>query len=163
MKINNVEKKMSNGGPETRKLDMSEFIRLADADKIKADVENEIIQLLNEKFREQRKPGESFSDWLNRTPREELLKLELSGGGKVISISDYLKQREEPKIKKIDLAQGDFEKTVSGKWYSARFFSCWDRIIFLSFMFSSVLSFILTISFLLWIFSSLISSYRSWI
>ena len=29
-------------------------------------------------------------------------------------ISDYLKQREEPKIKKIDLAQGDFEKTVSG-------------------------------------------------
>ena len=114
MKINNVEKKMSNGGPETRKLDMSEFIRLADADKIQSDVENEIIQLLNEKFREQRKPGESFSDWLNRTPREELLKLELSGGGKVISISDYLKQREEPKIKKIDLAQGDFEKTVSG-------------------------------------------------
>ena len=48
MKINNVEKKMSGGGPETRKLDMSEFIRLADADKIKADVENEIIQLLNE-------------------------------------------------------------------------------------------------------------------
>ena len=84
MKINNVEKKMSGGGPETRELDMSEFIRLADADKIKADVENEIIQLLNEKFREQRKPGESFSDWLNRTPREELLKLELSGGGKVI-------------------------------------------------------------------------------
>ena len=114
MKINNVEKKMSGGGPETRKLDMSEFIRLADADKIKADVENEIIQLLNEKFREQRKPGESFSDWLNRTPREELLKLELSGGGKVISISDYLKQREEPKIKKIDLAQGDFNKTVAG-------------------------------------------------
>ena len=83
---------------------MSEFIRLADADKIKADVENEIIQLLNEKFREQRKPGESFSDWLNRTPREELLKLELSGGGKVISISDYLKQKEDIPIKKIDLA-----------------------------------------------------------
>ena len=34
--------------------------------------------------------------------------------GKVISISDYLKQKEEPKIKKINLAQGDFEKTVSG-------------------------------------------------
>ena len=109
MKINNVEKKMSNGGPETRKLDMSEFIRLADADKIQSDVENEIIQLLNEKFLEQRKPGETFDSWLKRTPREELLKLELSGGGKVISISDYLKQREEPKIKKIDLAHGDFE------------------------------------------------------
>ena len=40
--------------------------------------------------------------------------MELSGGGKVISIQDFLKQREEPKIKKIDLAQGDFEKTVAG-------------------------------------------------
>ena len=57
---------------------------------------------------------EKFSDWLNRTPKEELLKLELGSGGKVISISDYLKQKEEPKIKKINLAQGDFEKTVSG-------------------------------------------------
>ena len=65
MKINNVEKKMSNGGPETRKLDMSEFIRLADADKIQSDVENEIIQLLNEKFLEQRKPGETFDSSKN--------------------------------------------------------------------------------------------------
>ena len=105
---------MSSGGPDTPRLNMEQFIKLADADKIQSDLENEIIQLLNEKFLDQKKPGESFSDWLKRTPREELLKLELSGGGKVISISDYLKQREEPKIKKIDLAQGDFEKTVSG-------------------------------------------------
>ena len=112
--INNIEKAMSGGGKDTPRLNMEQFIRLADADKIKSDVENEIIRLLDEKFRDQRKPGESFSDWLNRTPKEELLKLELSGGGKVISISDYLKQKEEPKIKKINLAQGDFEKTVSG-------------------------------------------------
>ena len=114
MKLNNVEKAMSNGGPDTKKIDMSEFIRLADKEKIQSDLENEIIQLLNEKFREQRKPGESIKDFIRRIPKEELLKLELSGGGKVISISDYLKQREEPKIKKIDLAQGDFEKTVAG-------------------------------------------------
>ena len=93
---------------------MSEFIRLADKEKIQSDLENEIIQLLNEKFREQRKPGESIKDFIRRIPKEELLKLELSGGGKVISIQDFLKQREEPKIKKIDLAQGDFEKTVAG-------------------------------------------------
>jgi hypothetical protein len=93
---------------------MEQFIKLADADKIQSDLENEIIQLLNEKFLDQKKPGESFSDWLKRTPREELLKLELSGGGKVIMLSDYLKQKEKPKIKKIDLAQGDFEKTVAG-------------------------------------------------
>ena len=112
--FNSIEKRLSGGGKDTPRLNMEQFIRLADADKIKSDVENEIIRLLDEKFRDQRKPGESFTDWLNRTPKEELLKLELSGGGKVISISDYLKQKEEPKIKKINLAQGDFEKTVSG-------------------------------------------------
>jgi|TARA_R100000231_G_scaffold137434_1_gene113845 hypothetical protein len=112
--INNIEKAMSGGGKDTPRLNMEQFIRLADADKIQSDLENEIIRLLDEKFRDQRKPGETFNEWLNRTPKEELLKLELSGGGKVISISDYLKQKEEPKIKKINLAQGDFEKTVSG-------------------------------------------------
>ena len=112
--LNSIDKRLSGGGENTPRLNMEQFIRLADADKIQSDLENEIIQLLNEKFRDQRKPGESFSDWLNRTPKEELLKLELSGGGKVISISDYLKQKEEPKIKKINLAQGDFEKTVAG-------------------------------------------------
>ena len=114
MKLNNVDKAMSNGGPDTKKIDMSEFIRLADKEKIQSDLENEIIQLLNEKFREQRKPGETFDSWLKRTPREELLKLELSNGGKVIMLSDYLKQKEKPRIKTIDLAQGDFEKTVAG-------------------------------------------------
>ena len=110
----NIEKKMSSGGPDTPRLNMEQFIKLADADKIQSDLENEIIQLLNEKFLDQKKPGESFSDWLKRTPKEELLKLELSGGGKVIMLSDYLKQNEKPKIKKIDLAQGDFEKTDAG-------------------------------------------------
>jgi hypothetical protein len=108
-----VEKRMSSGGPETKKMDMKTFIEMADAEKINADVENEIIEILNQKFREQRKPGESFSEWLNRTPREELIKLQLDKGGRVISISEYLKQRETPKIKKIDLAQGDFDKTVA--------------------------------------------------
>ena len=112
--LNSIDKRLSGGGENTPRLNMEQFIRLADADKIQSDLENEIIRLLDEKFRDQRKPGESFKEWLNRTPKEELLKLELSGGGKVISISDYLKQKEEPKIKKINLAQSDFEKTVSG-------------------------------------------------
>ena len=112
--LNSIDKRLSGGGVNTPRLNMEQFIRLADADKIQSDLENEIIRLLDEKFRDQRKPGESFKEWLNRTPKEELLKLELSGGGKVISISDYLKQKEEPKIKKINLAQGDFEKTVAG-------------------------------------------------
>ena len=114
MKINNVEKIMSSGGPEMEPMDMQQFIKLADAEKFEADSLNEIIEALREKFDEQKKPGESFSDWLKRTPKEELLKLELSGGGKVIMLSDYLKQKRKPPIKKIDLAQGDFEKTVAG-------------------------------------------------
>ena len=108
-----VEKKMSSGGADTKKMDMKTFIEMADAEKINADVENEIIEILNQKFREQRKPGESFSEWLNRTPRDELIKLQLDKRVRVISISEYLKQRETPKIKKIDLAQGDFDKTVA--------------------------------------------------
>jgi hypothetical protein len=39
-------------------------------------------------------------------------RIRLDKGG-VVSLSDYLKQKEKPKIKKIDLAQGDFEKTVA--------------------------------------------------
>ena len=54
----------------------------------------------------------------SESPREEfeldLGSIELDKGGVVISLSDYLKQKEKPKIKKIDLAQGDFEKTVAG-------------------------------------------------
>ena len=112
--INSIEKRMSGGGKDTPRLNMQQFIKLADMDKIKSDVEEEIIQILNEKFRRERKPGESYDEWFDRTPVEELIKLELNKGGNVISISDYLKQKEEPKIKEINLAQGDFEKTVAG-------------------------------------------------
>ena len=93
---------------------MEKFIQLADKDKIRSDIEGEIIRLLNEKFRDQRKPGESFSDWLNRTPKDELLKLELKNGGNVVDFLSYLKQKQKPKVKEINLAQGDFEKTVAG-------------------------------------------------
>ena len=108
----NVEKRLEGGGPETPKLNMKQFIELADAEKIQSDLEGDIIQLLNEKFLDQKKPGESFSDWLKRTPREELLKLELSNGGKVIMLSDYLKQKEPIKIKKINLDAAAPGKTL---------------------------------------------------
>ena len=114
MKTQNIEKKLTAGGKDTPKLNMEKFIKLADKDKIRSDIEGEIIRLLNEKFRDQRKPGESFSDWLNRTPKDELLKLELKNGGNVVDFLSYLKQKQKPKVKEINLAQGDFEKTVAG-------------------------------------------------
>ena len=81
--LDNVEKRMSAGGEQTPKLNMEQFIKLADKEKIKSDVENEIIRLLDEKFQDQKKPGESFQEWINRTDKEELIKLELKDGGPV--------------------------------------------------------------------------------
>ena len=47
----------------------------------------------------------SFSDWLRTKDKDYLLRLPLGlkDGGNVISISSYLKQREKPKIKKLNL------------------------------------------------------------
>ena len=105
MGINNlVEKKMSAGGPEIKKLDMEQFIKLEDDEKIKSDVENKILEILLDKYNNQKEPGESFNDWLKRTPREELIRINLKDGSNVVSISDYLKQKEPVKIKQLDLA-----------------------------------------------------------
>ena len=47
-RTSNIEKKLSGGGPNTPPLDMSEFIKLADADKYEFDALNERLELLNE-------------------------------------------------------------------------------------------------------------------
>ena len=109
---NSIEKKMSSGGEDLSPLDMNDFIRLADAETIKADTENDLFEAIQQKYLEQRRPGESIISWLNRTDVEELRRIELKDGSKVIDFAEYSKLKN-PKIKKIDLAQGDFEKTVS--------------------------------------------------
>ena len=114
MKINNVEKIMSSGGPEMDPMDMQQFIKLADAEKFEADSLNEIIEALREKFEEQKKPGESFDSWLNRTPRQEIIKLSMKDGGKVIDLARYRKMKEPPKVKPISLSDiFDLNRTVS--------------------------------------------------
>ena len=66
---------------------------------------------------------EELKDWKKENPDKDemdfykekgiaIKRIQLDKGG-VVSLSDYLKQREKPKDKKIDLAQGDFEKTVA--------------------------------------------------
>ena len=114
MKINNVEKIMSSGGPEMEPMDMQQFIKLADAEKFEADSLNEIIEALREKFDEQKKPGESFNSWLNRTPRDEIIRLSKKDGGKIIDLSQYRKMKEPPKVKPISLSDiFDLNRTVS--------------------------------------------------
>ena len=68
---------------------------------------------------------EELKDWKKKNPGKDemdfyeekgitIKRIQLDKGGVVVSLSDYLKQKQKPKIKKIDLAQGDFNKTVAG-------------------------------------------------
>ena len=94
-----------------------ELIKLAKDEKdILFDVEGEIIDILRNNYDKEKVPGQSFLDWLGTKDREYLIKipLGLKEGGEVIDFLSYLKQKEKPRIKTIDLAQGDFEKTVAG-------------------------------------------------
>jgi hypothetical protein len=112
--FNNIDKPLSGGGPEMAPLDMQQFIKLADAEKFEADSLNEIIETLREKFDEEKKPGESFDSWLKRTPREDILKISLKDGGKVIDLAQYRKMKEPPKVKPISLSDiFDLNRTVS--------------------------------------------------
>ena len=100
----NIEKALSGGGPNETPLDMEQFIRMADAEKIEFDVMQDLIDTIQQDFEKERKAGESLIDWLKSKPTEYFKRIELSGGGKVISITDYLKSKEKPKIKELDLA-----------------------------------------------------------
>ena len=101
--INNIEKAMSGGGRQLPSLDMNEFIKLADAEKINADAENDLFEAIQKKFLEQKKPGESFNSWINRADVEELRRIKLSDGGKVLDFGKY-KKSKNAKVKEIDLA-----------------------------------------------------------
>ena len=116
MKISNVEKRMTSGGPETPRLNFKDLI-VADAEKIEFDALNERLELLKEEWLNKREPGETFNSWFKRTPREEIIKLSLAGGGKVIKFSDYKK----PKIKEINLSDYfDLGRTLSSLSKSER-------------------------------------------
>ena len=98
-----VDKPMESKGDGAAK---KELIKLAkdEADLI-FDIESEITDILTEEFKKEKKPRQSFLDWLDTKPKSYFLKLPLglAGGGKVISISEYLKQKEKPRIKKLNL------------------------------------------------------------
>jgi hypothetical protein len=91
---------MTGGGPETPRINFEDLIA-ADAEKIEFDALNERLELLKETWLEQRKPGESFDSWFKRTPREEIIRITLSSGGKIIKFSDYKKPK---KIQRINLS-----------------------------------------------------------
>ena len=99
----NVEKEMPGRGDGSAK---EELMKLAkDEADILFDLENEIVEQMKLDYLKQGKPGETFMDWLKSKPESYLrnLPIGLAGGGKVISISEYLKQKDKPRIKKLDL------------------------------------------------------------
>ena len=102
--FNNIDKPLSSGGPEMAPLDMQQFIKLADAEKIESDVMNDLLEAIQEKFEEQRKPGESFDSWLKRTPKSELKRIELSNGG---SVGEKYGDLIDAYEKKIDVMPGE--------------------------------------------------------
>jgi len=100
----NVDQIMDAGGPNTPKINMQQFIEMADLEKIEFDAQEELFRAIEDKYLEQRKPGESFNNWLNRTPVEELRRIELSNGGSVVDLDKYRKDKQTPKVKKLDLS-----------------------------------------------------------
>ena len=110
---NNIEEKMSGGGGNSPSLDMEQFIKMADKEKIEFSIENDLFETLEKQWLEEREPGEPFDSWLNRTPVEALRRIELNRGGKVINFADYAKMKDAD-VKEINLASA-FEdgRTVS--------------------------------------------------
>ena len=82
---------------------MEEVNKLADNEKYKRDLEQEILQLLDEKFKNERKPGESYLDFIKRQDPEELKRIGLKDGSNVVDFRKYSKSKE-PEVKKLDLA-----------------------------------------------------------
>ncbi|MDC3035951.1 hypothetical protein OA107_00990 [Candidatus Pelagibacter sp.] len=112
----NIYAKGGNVENKSKAIRKEQLLQLAkDEADLKFDFESAITDKIIRDFEKERSSGQSLSDWLNTKPREYFLNipLELSDGGKVIMLSDYLKQKEKPKIKKINLAQGDFSRAVA--------------------------------------------------
>tara|TARA_R110002020_G_scaffold6743_1_gene28678 strand:- start:566 stop:967 length:402 start_codon:yes stop_codon:yes gene_type:complete len=118
MRLSNIEKRMTSGGPETPRLNFNDLI--ADAEKIEFDALNEKLELLREAWLEQREPGETYDSWFKRTPRDTIIRLTMGSGGKVIDFTKYAKSKE-PKVKTIDIGKYfDLGRTLSSLSKSER-------------------------------------------
>ena len=106
-----VEKALEGRGDLSEK---EELLKLADMEKERFDFEIDLIQTLREKYKEERKDNQTFSDWLKSKPDDYLRRISMDNGGKVINFIDYAKMKE-PKVKKLDLASlfADHAKTIA--------------------------------------------------
>ena len=102
----NIYKDGGNVETKGKELKKEELLKLAkDEADLKFDFESGISDQILRDYYKDRKPGQSITDWLDSKPREYFLNipLELAEGGKVIDFLSYLKQKEKPKIKRLNL------------------------------------------------------------
>ena len=102
LKIFGIEKELPGRGDLSEK---EKLIKLAkDEADIIFDVENEIIDILTREHLKEA-PDMGFLDWLDTKDKNYFLKIPLgmSEGGKVVDFLSYLKSKEKPRIKKLDL------------------------------------------------------------
>ena len=70
--MNSIDKAL-NPDPKRKPEKVIKFA--SDIDKIKFDVEADIVDQLKEAFENEKKPGQSFSDWLNSKDKDYLIRL----------------------------------------------------------------------------------------
>ena len=109
----NIYKNGGNVERRGKEITKDGIMKLADIEKIEADVLEDLTRELRNMYEEEKKSGQSFSDWIKTKSIDDLKRIELSDGGKVVDLLKYTKPKE-PKIKKINISQGDMEKTVAG-------------------------------------------------
>ena len=56
----------------------------SDIDKLKFDVESNIIDNLREAYEEEKVPGQTFQDWMNLKDEDYLIRINLKEGGRPI-------------------------------------------------------------------------------
>ena len=102
----NIYAKGGNVENRNKPIKKEQLLQLAkDESDIIFDLETDILSTLKSEFEKEKSKGQTFTDWLKSKPKSYLrsIPLQMSKGGRIIMLSDYLKQKEKPRIKKINL------------------------------------------------------------
>ena len=100
------------GGFVEKKLPAKDAKSIAvDIEKIEFDIRKDITDQIIDDFKKNQKPGETLKDYLDRQPDSYFKRISAKNGG-IIDLAKYRKSKE-PKVKKLNLAQGDFDKAVA--------------------------------------------------
>ena len=112
----NIYKKGGNVENKNRPIGKEQLMQLAkDEADILFDLENDIIQQMKLDYMKEGSKGQSFTDWLKSKPKSYFknIPLQLAEGGKVIDLQSYLKQKQKPRIKKLNLDSVAIGKSLS--------------------------------------------------